>query len=176
MVLVTKDINLRLKAKSLNLVAEDFESGKIKDVDSLYSGRATVSGVSASIIDKVYQEGYRTPEEVGIKDPANNGYYIFKNGKSSALTYFNSNSKVMARVEKMSAFGIKPLNAEQVFALHALLNPEIKLVTIQGVAGTGKTLLALAGALEQKKDFRQIYLARTIVPLSNKILATCPGI
>lgn len=174
-VLVTKDINLRLKAKSLNLVAEDFESGKIKDVDSLYSGRATVSGVSASIIDKVYQEGYCTPEEVGIKDPANNGYYIFKNGKSSALTYFNSNSKVMARVEKMSAFGIKPLNAEQVFALHALLNPEIKLVTIQGVAGTGKTLLALAGALEQKKDFRQIYLARPIVPLSNKDIGYLPG-
>jgi PhoH-like ATPase len=82
---------------------------------------------------------------------------------------------VMERVEKMSAFGIKPLNAEQVFALHALLNPEIKLVTIQGVAGTGKTLLALAGALEQKKDFRQIYLARPIVPLSNKDIGYLPG-
>jgi PhoH-like ATPase len=174
-VLVTKDVNLRLKAKSLNLTAEDFESGKVKDVDSLYSGRATVSGVTTPVIDKVYQEGFCSPEEVGLKDPTNNGYYILKNGKSSALTYFNSNTKVMERVEKMSAFGIKPLNAEQVFALHALLNPEIKLVTIQGVAGTGKTLLALAGALEQKKDFRQIYLARPIVPLSNKDIGYLPG-
>jgi PhoH-like ATPase len=174
-VLVTKDVNLRLKAKSLNLTAEDFESGKVKDVDSLYSGRATVSGVTASIIDKVYQEGFCSPEEVGLKDPTNNGYYILKNGKSSALTYFNSSTKVMERVEKMAAFGIKPLNAEQVFALHALLNPEIKLVTIQGVAGTGKTLLALAGALEQKKEFRQIYLARPIVPLSNKDIGYLPG-
>jgi PhoH-like ATPase len=174
-VLVTKDVNLRLKAKSLNLTAEDFESGKVKDVDSLYSGRATVSGVTTLVIDKVYQEGFCAPEEVGLKDPTNNGYYILKNGKSSALTYFNSNTKVMERVEKMSAFGIKPLNAEQVFALHALLNPEIKLVTIQGVAGTGKTLLALAGALEQKKEFRQIYLARPIVPLSNKDIGYLPG-
>lgn len=174
-ILVTKDVNLRLKAKSLNLTAEDFESGKVKNVDALYSGRATVSGVTSTIIDKIYQEGHCQPSDIGLKDPTNNGYYILKNGKSSALSYYNASNNLIERVEKMTAFGIKPLNAEQVFALHALLNPEIKLVTIQGVAGTGKTLLALAGALEQKKEFRQIYLARPIVPLSNKDIGYLPG-
>ncbi|MEM6804253.1 MAG: PhoH family protein, partial [Bacteroidota bacterium] len=78
-------------------------------------------------------------------------------------------------VEKQIAFGIKPKNAEQTFALHAILNPEIKLVTLQGVAGTGKTLLALAGALEQKQNFRQILIARPVVPLSNKDIGYLPG-
>ena len=70
---------------------------------------------------------------------------------------------------------MKPRNAEQTFAIHAIMNPEIKLVTMQGVAGTGKTLIALAAALEQKKEFKQIYLARPIVPLSNKDIGYLPG-
>jgi PhoH-like ATPase len=81
----------------------------------------------------------------------------------------------MERVEKTIAYGIRPRNAEQIFALHALMNPEIKLVTLQGVAGTGKTLLALSGALEQKREYRQVYLARPIVPLSNKDIGYLPG-
>ncbi len=72
-------------------------------------------------------------------------------------------------------YGVRPRNAEQTFAIHAILNPEIKLITIQGVAGTGKTLLALASALELKKHFKQIYLARPIVPLSNKDIGYLPG-
>ena len=68
-----------------------------------------------------------------------------------------------------------PRNAEQVFALHAITNDDIKLVTLQGVAGTGKTLLALAGALDQKRNFKQIYLARPIVPLSNKDIGYLAG-
>ena len=70
---------------------------------------------------------------------------------------------------------MKPRNAEQTFAIHAILNPHIKLVTMQGVAGTGKTLIALAAALEQKRGFKQIYLARPIVPLSNKDIGYLPG-
>jgi len=62
-----------------------------------------------------------------------------------------------------------------VFALHAIMNPDVKLVTIQGVAGTGKTLLALAGALEQRRMFKQIFVARPIVPLSNKDIGFLPG-
>jgi PhoH-like ATPase len=72
-------------------------------------------------------------------------------------------------------YGIKPRNAEQTFAIHAILNPDVKLVTLQGVAGTGKTLLALAGSLEQKREYKQIYLARPIVPLSNKDIGYLPG-
>ena len=78
-------------------------------------------------------------------------------------------------MDKLSAYGVKPRNAEQTFALHAILNPLIKLVSIQGVAGTGKTLLTLAGALEQRRDYKQVYLARPIVPLSNKDIGYLPG-
>ena len=82
---------------------------------------------------------------------------------------------MLEHVEKRSVYGVKPRNAEQTFAIHAALKPEIKLVSIQGVAGTGKTLLALAAALEQKKEYKQIYLARPIVPLSNKDIGYLPG-
>ena len=82
---------------------------------------------------------------------------------------------MLEHVEKRSVYGVKPRNAEQAFAIHAALKPDIKLVSIQGVAGTGKTLLALAAALEQKKEYKQIYLARPIVPLSNKDIGYLPG-
>lgn len=174
-ILVTKDINLRLKAKSLNLHAEDFETGKVKDVDHLYTGKSVIYGVNVAIIDQLYQTGNCLPEDFLDETPIINHYYILKNGKHSALCFYNAESRLMEKVEKVSASGIKPRNAEQIFALHAIMNPDVKLVTIQGVAGTGKTLLALSGALEQKREFRQIYLARPIVPLSNKDIGYLPG-
>jgi PhoH-like ATPase len=174
-ILVTKDINLRLKAKSLNLNAEDFETGKIKDVDSLYSGKSVFHGVNVGVIEQIYSEGFCRPEDIMNDAPIFNHYYILKNGKHSVLAWYNPASGMIERVEKTAAYGIRPRNAEQIFALHALMNPEIKLVTLQGVAGTGKTLLALSGALEQKREFRQIYLARPIVPLSNKDIGYLPG-
>jgi PhoH-like ATPase len=76
---------------------------------------------------------------------------------------------------EQSIFRIIPKNPEQAFAIHALLNPDVKLVTIQGNAGTGKTLLALASALEQRKYYRQIFITRPIVPLSNKDIGFLPG-
>ena len=174
-ILVTKDINLRLKAKSLDIQAEDYETGKIQDVESLYPGKSTLEGVDKVIIDKLYSEGLIDPGEIGLEDPIPNHYFILKNGNSSALAYFNPLLGKIERVEKTQAYKITPRNAEQVFALHAIRNPRVKLVTLQGVAGTGKTLLALAGALDQKKNYKQIYLARPIVPLSNKDIGYLPG-
>lgn len=174
-ILVSKDVNLRLKAKSLNIVAEDFQTGKIKDVESLYTGKTTIEGLTRDIIDKVYQDGFCTPEEVGLEEAYPNHYFILKNTRTSALTYYNPVTQTLERVEKRPCYRVMPRNAEQVFALHAILNPDVKLVTIQGVAGTGKTLLALAGALEQRRNYKQIYLARPIVPLSNKDVGFLPG-
>ncbi|MCK4679019.1 MAG: PhoH family protein [Bacteroidales bacterium] len=174
-ILVTKDINLRLKAKALDITAEDFETGKIKNVEELYTGKTLVEKLSKEIIDTIYQEGFITPEDIGIKDPIPNHYFILKNTKTSALAFYNPVTGHIEKLEKRQAHRITPRNAEQVFALHALLNPEVKLVTLQGVAGTGKTLLALAGALDQKRNFKQIYLARPIVPLSNKDIGYLPG-
>jgi PhoH-like ATPase len=174
-ILVSKDINLRLKAKSLNIPAEDFLTGKIKDVSELYTGKTTIEGLPGSLIDSIYEKGFCMPKELGIKDPIPNHYFILKNTKNSVLTFYNAITRCIEKIEKRSAYRILPRNAEQVFALHAILNPDVKLVTLQGVAGTGKTLLALAGAMEQRRNFKQIYLARPIVPLSNKEIGFLPG-
>jgi PhoH-like ATPase len=174
-ILVSKDINLRLKAKSLNITAEDFLTGKIKDVEGLYTGISTINNLSSKVIDKLYQQGYCSAREIGVKEPVANHYFILRNTNTSALAFFNSQTRRVERIEKRSAFRITPRNAEQVFAMHAILNPEVKLVTLQGVAGTGKTLLALAAALDQKRNFKQVFLARPIVPLSNKDIGYLPG-
>jgi len=79
------------------------------------------------------------------------------------------------RVEKKPAYGIKPRNAEQTFSLSVLMDPDIQLVALTGKAGTGKTLLALAAAIELHKSFDQILLARPIVALSNRDLGYLPG-
>jgi PhoH-like ATPase len=174
-ILVSKDINLRLKAKSLNLTAEDFETGKVKNLDTLYKGKTVIENVKPDVIDKLYNEGFCTLDELDINKPIPNHYFILKSDRASALAYFNPITNRVDRVEKHAISRIMPRNAEQVFALHAILNPEIKLVTLQGVAGTGKTLLALAGAWAQRRNFKQIYLARPIVPLSNKDIGYLPG-
>jgi PhoH-like ATPase len=109
------------------------------------------------------------------KNHSSNHYYVLKNGNASVLARYENSSKTLKRIVKTASYGIIPKNAEQSFALDAIMNPDIKLVTIQGVAGTGKTLLSLAGALEQRRNYHQIYLARPIVPLSNKDIGYLPG-
>jgi PhoH-like ATPase len=175
-ILVTKDINLRIKAKSLSLQAEDYETGKIKTTDDLYSGKSEVEKVNHDKITNIYQKGFCPAKDILKKQEAlPNHYYILKNGTQSVLARFNKEDESLQRVVKSTAFGVIPKNAEQSFALDAIMNPDIKLVTIQGVAGTGKTLLSLAGALEQRRNYHQIYLARPIVPLSNKDIGYLPG-
>jgi PhoH-like ATPase len=104
-----------------------------------------------------------------------NEFLILRNGRKSALGYFDTVSETVQRIENHSCFGIRPRNAEQCFALCGLLDRNIPLVTMSGKAGTGKTLLALAAALETKRHYRQIFVARPVVPLSNKDLGYLPG-
>ncbi|MDF2437904.1 MAG: PhoH family protein [Bacteroidota bacterium] len=176
-VMVTKDINLRIKAKSLKLTAEDYETGKIKDVnEQLYTGRSEMEKVSNDVINEIYEKGFcETTKLLKKQKPASNHFFTLKNGSKSVLASYSPTKDVIERVKKVTAFGINPRNAEQAFALDAIMNPNIKLVSIQGVAGTGKTLLSLAGALEQRRNYHQIYLARPIVPLSNKDIGYLPG-
>ncbi len=175
-ILVSKDINLRLKAKALGLQAEDYNTGKIQNISSLHTGRTVIDDVDPTIINLMYEKGYCPPEDVLKKvKPYKNHYYILRSGKKSVLAFYNSANGMVEQVEKRNVYGIKPRNAEQTFAIHALMKPEIRLVSMQGVAGTGKTLIALAAALEQKREYKQIYLARPIVPLSNKDIGYLPG-
>lgn len=174
-ILVTKDINLRIKAKALGVVAEDYETGKVNTAEIQGAGKYGVEGIDSEVIREIFTRG--SIEENGIlgERKATNGYYILKNGKTSSLAFYNHHSDQIERIEKEFVYGIKPKNAEQAFAFHALLNPDVKLVAMQGVAGTGKTLLALASALEQNKKFNQVILARPLVPLSNKEIGFLPG-
>lgn len=174
-VLVTKDIALRLKARSLNIHAEDYETGKIKDISNLYTGKRLIEGVEEAVIDHLFEKGSMAKGEVTSEDLFGNEYLILRNGKKSMLAWYNGQTGMVERIEKNGVYGVKPRNAEQAFAIHAIQDPHIKLVTIQGVAGTGKTLLALSGALEQRKNFQQIYVTRPIVPLSNKDIGYLPG-
>jgi PhoH-like ATPase len=176
-ILITKDISLRMKAKSLGIPAEDYETGKIRNIDALYTGVQMYEHFDTNLIRRFYETPYHVPIDDlrGIETPLANEYFIFKNHSSSVLTHFNPLEKTFERVVKKPAYAIDPRNAEQVFALDALLRPEVPVVTLTGKAGTGKTLLALAAALQQRQLYSQIYLARPIVPLSNRDIGYLPG-
>ena len=174
-ILVTKDINLRIKAKAIGLISEDYETGKVKNIKKFSVGLPVIENIDAQVIQSIYQKN--RVKEGGIlgNEKITNGYYILNNCSNSVLARYNGETDQIERVDKKYVFGIKPRNAEQTFGLNALLNEDIKLVALEGVAGTGKTLLALASALEQKNRFDNIILARPIIPLSNREIGFLPG-
>jgi len=174
-ILVSKDINLRVKARAVSLAAEDYETVRIKDVDHLYRGTTLLEVEHEAPLDRLHSEDWVPVDEVLAEPPPPNHFFILRNGTKSALARFDPVHQRLRRVTKTTAYGIQPRNAEQTFALHAILDPEVPLVSISGAAGTGKTLLALAGALEQRRKYRQLYLARSVVALSNKDLGYLPG-
>ncbi len=175
-VLVSKDINLRMKAKSLGIQAEDYKTDQVRDVNLLEKTVAVFDNFDAGIIEKLYQEGsFSVPEAEWHYKPEANECFIMKGGTSSVLARYDGVNKRVKRLEKKTVYGIKPRNAEQTFSIDVLTDPDIRLVALTGKAGTGKTLLALAAALEQHRQFEQILLARPIVALSNRDLGFLPG-
>lgn len=175
-VLVSKDINLRLKARSLELPAEDYKRVQIRDIEHLYTGKSVIDMVSPELVDQLHAEGSLPAEDLfGGDPPAANHFLILQSARRSALAFYNPRTRRVERLIKQPAYGIEPRNAEQTFALHAILDPDIPLVSLSGAAGTGKTLIALAGALEKSREYRRIYLARPIVPLSNRDIGYLPG-
>jgi len=176
-VLITKDINLRMKAKSLGIIAQDYENDKVANIDDLYKGIRILEGVNQESISKLYEipEGVSSSEFNLEPNLSGHQFFIMKNNGSIALAHYNPVGKTLSRVIKQTTYGIDPRNAEQTFAIEALSNPDIQLVSLTGKAGTGKTLLALAAALQQHKRYKQIFLARPIVPLANRDLGFLPG-
>lgn len=173
--LVSKDINLRLKAKAVGINAADYETGKITDLHHVSTGKNHVEGVPEEVVDILFKEGKIPKDKVDFMELVNNEYYILQSENSSVLAYYNPVEQMLERVDKHKCYGVTPRNAEQSFAVHAILNEDVKLVTLQGIAGTGKTLLSLAAAIESRRNYKQIYLARPIVPLSNKDIGFLPG-
>jgi len=176
-VLVSKDVNLRMKAKAVGLEAQDYTTDKVASIDELYTGKSLLEQVPAELIDTLYQTPFEVPYgETGFETaPAPWHHFILKNQQKSALAVYNPYHDLLQRLDKRPAHGIQPRNAEQLFALDVLTNDDIPLVSLTGKAGTGKTLLALAAAMEKKRAYRQIFIARPIVPLSNKDIGYLPG-
>ena len=176
-ILVSKDTNLRVKAKGIGVLAQDYTSDKIESFDKLYMGKRVVENVDADVISGFYTgSGVVSAEAVtDVQDPIANENFVLRAGSKSVLASFKAATNSFVRVEKKTCYGISPRNAEQSFAVNALLDDDIRLVTLAGTAGTGKTLLALAAALECRQQYRQILLARPVVPLSNRDLGFLPG-
>ncbi|MDR1666956.1 MAG: PhoH family protein [Bacteroidales bacterium] len=172
-ILVTKDINLRMKAKSMGLSAQDYKSDKVQNIDDFSKGIEKMV-CPAEWITQLYEKpgGIPAKELKMTHPPKGNAYFILND---NVLAFFDAAENRFLRVDKRRCFGIEPRNAEQTFCMDALLRPEIQLIAITGKAGTGKTLLALAGALAQNHLYEQIYLARPIVPLANRDLGFLPG-
>jgi PhoH-like ATPase len=156
-------------------MAEDYETGKVSIKEISNKSTQIIEDVDSDLIREVFLKGAILENGILGSQKKINSYYVLKNGKTSSLVFYNHLKETLERIEKEYVYGIKPKNAEQAFALHAMQNQEIPLIALQGVAGTGKTLLALAAALEQFKKYDQIILARPIVPLSNKEIGFLPG-
>lgn len=176
-ILISKDINLRMKAKSIGILAQDYETDKVRNIDDIYKSVSVFENLGDQLIMNLYDKSEGIPlKEFNIPArPIPNQYFIFKGNNSSALAHFDPKTGSFNRVIKQKAYGIEPRNAEQTFALDALMRDEVQLVTLTGKAGTGKTLLALAAALQQRQNFTQIFLARPVIPLANRDIGFLPG-
>ncbi len=164
-ILVSKDINLRMKALSLGILAEDYINDKVTDINVFEKNHEVYENVSPELIDRMYSgEGGIPLDEFEFKsDVEPQECFILKSNRSSILARYVPQTNKVIRVEKSRSFGIEPRNAEQAFAMNVLLDDEVKLVALTGKSGTGKTLLALAAALQKNEAYKQILLARPIL-------------
>lgn len=177
-ILVTKDVNLRIKALSLGLKAEDYTTDKVDTEDIFASDFSEVEVDNPAMIDTIYGAGNEgvTIGELSLPfTPIPNQTFLLKGTQSSVLVRTSSDADKLRRIEKRTFMGITPRNAEQTMAFDLLADQSLSLIALTGTAGTGKTLLALAAALAQEEDYQQILLARPIVSLANKDLGFLPG-
>ncbi|MBR6001302.1 MAG: PhoH family protein [Bacteroidales bacterium] len=177
--LVSMDINLRLKAKAAGMPAQDYLTDKVEENVIIDSQKevVTVDDVRDEIVQTLTygQDNSVSWEAVTEREPRPNTLFRFKGSDGTVCARYDSLKKVIRLVRTREAYGIKPRNEEQKFALDACLNPKIPLVSLTGGAGTGKTLIALAAALEQEKDFDQIILTRPTVVLGGQDIGFLPG-
>ncbi|MBO8449477.1 MAG: PhoH family protein [Bacteroidetes bacterium] len=180
--LVTKDVNLRMKSKAVGMEAQDYLTDKIEESRVEYTRNEVViiENPDWKATEGLVSGHGSIPYGNLLKEkPVPNQLYKLKyeknGGMNTVCARYDEREKKLMLVKSRYAYGISPRNDEQKFALDACLNPEIKLVSLTGGAGTGKTLLALAAALEQERDFEQIILSRPTVILGNQEIGFLPG-
>ena len=176
--LVTKDINLRLKARAAGMEAQDYLTDRMDNevMDSLEKEVIEMDASSEALQRLCYgQDNSISWKEVSAKEPMPNQLYKFNFGGACVCARYDAGRGMIVLVRGQQAYGIRPRNDEQKFALDACLNPEIQLVSLTGGAGTGKTLIALASALEQEFDYDQIILTRPTVVLGGQDIGFLPG-
>jgi len=174
---VTKDINLRIKADTIGLYAEDYQSDKVP-IEDLYTGASELV-VAGSLVDQFYEQGSL---EIGEEFYANQGVTLVDdtNPSHTAIGRYDAPRKaVVALIKspKEGIWGIHPRNREQQFAFDLLLNDEIKLISLVGKAGTGKTLLAIAAGLVKTADenaYNRLLVSRPVYPMGRD-LGFLPG-
>jgi len=175
-VLVTKDLNLRIKADVLGIRAEDFHSDKV-DYDQLYTGTGELE-IPEELMEEFYKEGKAKPLD-GFR-PFPNCFLVLKNQANysqSALSRYADHMLQRLNHENSHNWGIKARNKEQKFAQELLLDDSVKIVTLVGPAGTGKTLLALAVGMEkvlEQEAYARLLITRPVVPMGND-LGYLPG-
>ena len=179
--LVTKDINLRMKAKAIGMAVQDYLTDKIQDdhIEELQRELQTMT-VDGDVLQEL---AYGRDTSVAwkrvatVKPKPNQLFKLRWEGARDEIVCarYDADRDRIVLVKARDAYGIRPRNDEQKFALDALLNPKVELVSLTGGAGTGKTLLALAAALAQEQAYEQIYLSRPTVILGNQDLGFLPG-
>lgn len=173
-IFVSKDVALRLKSAALGLVSEEYKNDIVLDSNTLYNEVRKIEIATQLITDLYRLKTIDYPEDLSLYE---NEFVILSSPENSALACYKKSQLHLLKKEFFTPFNIIAKNSEQTFALGALLDPKISLVTLEGKAGTGKTLLALACALEglKEKKYDQIYFTREAMGLSNKEIGFLPG-
>lgn len=177
-ILVSKDINMRVKAQALGLMAEDYRYDQIIDIDEMFTGHRDLV-VPEDVIADLYRDRSVPLDRAGeLSRPlAPNEFVMLTGGAPSsptALTRFNQEAGVLSRLREVrfDIWGIRPLNREQQYAFEVLMDDEVQLVTLAGKAGTGKTILAIAAGLQKvvnEKVHRRLAIYRPVIPMGRDI-------
>ena len=177
--LVTKDINLRMKSKAAGMEVQDYMTDRLEDekVENSIKEVITIDNPDPETLQSLTfgPDNAVSWKAFGKTCPRPNQLYKLRNGKDTVCARYDADKDQVILVKTQYVYGIKPLNDEQRFAVDACLNPEVKLVSMTGGAGTGKTLIALASALEQAREYDQIILTRPTVVLGNQEIGFLPG-
>jgi PhoH-like ATPase len=173
-VIVTKDINMRVKAEALGLLAEDYRHDQIVELSEMYAGHRDVA-CGDNLLDELYRNQCLSPEKLELGDnPLSPNEFVMLQGSHTVLTRFDGASQelILLKDQRSDVWGLRPLNREQRYALDVLLDDQIPLVTLSGKAGTGKTILAIAAGLHKvcnEKVYRKLSIYRPVIPMGRDI-------